>query len=36
MLINYLNLRFEDYRQAPREQSIDEGMVKFKGRSLKD
>jgi hypothetical protein len=32
-LINHLNLRFKDCRQAPRVQSIDEGMVKFKGRS---
>jgi hypothetical protein len=31
-LLTHLNLRFEDCSQAPREQSIDEGMVRFKGR----
>ena len=31
-LLTHLNLRFEDCRQALIEQSIDEGMVRFKGR----
>jgi hypothetical protein len=32
-LIDNLNARFDDCRNPPREQSIDEAMVKFKGRS---
>ena len=32
-LIDNLNARFGDLRQSPRAQSIDESMVKFKGRS---
>jgi hypothetical protein len=32
-LIDNLNARFGNFRQSPRAQSIDESMVKFKGRS---
>jgi hypothetical protein len=32
-LIDNLNARFGDFRQSPRAQSIDESMVKYKGRS---